>query len=142
MLRVYASIVYGAEALTSNVQAPAAFATAIFLYTVAGAVIGAPIYAIYRRRYGWHTIPWRLMNSLWLGMVMWLVNYYAILSWAQPLALRVLQYEGERRAYIPENVPGWVAAATHVTFVAVLLILQEPTEPARDDPRGDSLSTT
>ncbi|MBT3269481.1 hypothetical protein HN371_20220 [Candidatus Poribacteria bacterium] len=128
LLRVYATFHHGAEALRADVHAPAAIATSMFLYTATGALLGAPLYLVYRRWFGWHTAPWRALNAAWLGVVMWLVNYYAVLTWAQPLALRILRYEGERRPYITEHIPGWVAAVTHVTFVAVVLLLQEPTK--------------
>ena len=128
LLRVYATFRYGAEALGADMHAPATVGTSILLYSVTGAAIGAPLYLVYRRWFGWHTATWRVLNSVWLGVAMWLVNYYGVLSWAQPLALRALRYGGEPRPYIAEHIPGWVAAATHVTFVGVVLLLQGPTK--------------
>jgi hypothetical protein len=49
---------------------------------------------------------------------MWLVNFYGILSWLQPLIL------AEETSYIVANVPGWVAIATHVAFTETMLLLQ------------------
>lgn len=127
LLRVYATFLHGAEALTADMRAPEVFATSMFLYMGTGALVAAPLYLAYGRWLGWHGHAWRLGNAVWLGVAMWLVNYYVVLSWAQPVALRLVRYEGEPRAYITEHIPGWVAALTHVTFVAVVLLLQERT---------------
>jgi len=50
----------------------------------------------------------RLIACSVLAIAVWLLNFYAILAWLQPLLL------GGR--WIVELVPWWVAAATHLLF--------------------------
>jgi hypothetical protein len=52
----------------------------------------------------------RLLVGTLLGTVVWLVNYYLILSWLQPLL-----FGGN---WITDNalLPWWVALATHMVF--------------------------
>jgi hypothetical protein len=42
------------------------------------------------------------------GLAIWLINFYVLLSWIQPLI--------NGRAYILENIPWWVAAETHALY--------------------------
>jgi len=58
------------------------------------------------------------MTGLWLGIIMWLVNFYGILSWLQPLIL------GEPSSYIIQNIPWWIALLSHVAFTEIVLLLQ------------------
>jgi hypothetical protein len=52
-----------------------------------------------------------------LGLLVWVVNVYGILSWLQPLTC------GGR--WITDNsvLPWWVAAVTHVAFGLTMAIL-------------------
>ena len=50
-----------------------------------------------------------------LALGVWLVNFYGILSWLQPLLF------GGR--WIVEQIPWWVAALTHLVFGWTMLIV-------------------
>jgi hypothetical protein len=50
------------------------------------------------------------------GLVMWLVNFYLVIAWLQPLLVG--------QSYILELMPFWVAAATHVIYGLTLGLLQ------------------
>jgi hypothetical protein len=50
----------------------------------------------------------RLVVCSVLGLVIWLVNFYGILSWLQPLL-----FGGN---WIVASIPWWVAAVTHLVF--------------------------
>ena len=50
-----------------------------------------------------------------LSIVVWLVNFYGILSWLQPLL-----FGGN---WIVELIPPWVAALTHLVFGWTMVIV-------------------
>ncbi|MBI2951298.1 hypothetical protein HYY27_04345, partial [bacterium] len=56
-----------------------------------------------------------LLGAGW-GQVIWIVNFYLILSWLQPMRV------GE--ALILRMIPFWVAALTHVIYGLTLGLLQ------------------
>ena len=60
--------------------------------------------------------------GLVFGLLLWIGNFYLILSWLQPLV------SGD--AYIVENIPWWVAALTHICYG---LTLAAVTFPFRSD---------
>jgi hypothetical protein len=51
-----------------------------------------------------------------LGLAVWVVNFYGILSWLQPLL-----YSGN---WIVASIPWWVAALTHLVFGWTMLLVQ------------------
>ena len=50
-----------------------------------------------------------------LAIAVWLVNFYGVLSWLQPLLF------GGR--WIVDQIPWWVAALTHLVFGWTMLIV-------------------
>jgi len=122
LLRVYATFFMGAEALGDAANQGVTLFLALVLHSATGAVVGMPLYVLYHRRFAHHETMMRAINGLWLGLVMWLVNYYAILSWVQPMVLRWVAYDGDIQPYIIRNIPFWVAALTHIAFVEVVLL--------------------
>jgi hypothetical protein len=50
------------------------------------------------------------------GLAMWLVNFYLVIAWLQPLLVG--------RAYVLEMMPPGVAAATHLVYGLTLGVLQ------------------
>ncbi len=122
LLRVYATFFMGAEALGQTASLGVALFLALILHSATGAVVGMPLYLVYHRRFGHHETLIRAANAVWLGVVMWLANYYLLLSWFQPMVLRWIAYDGDIRPYIIQNIPLWVAALTHIAFVQVVLL--------------------
>jgi hypothetical protein len=116
LLRVYSTILGGAETYGSRQAVVIIFA--LGLHTATGAICGAPIHVFYSRFFMGQRPFTRLLTGLWLGVVMWLVNFYAILYWFQPFLL------GTEASYIVENTPPWVAALTHIAFTETVLLLQ------------------
>jgi hypothetical protein len=57
----------------------------------------------------------RLLVVSGLSLAVWLVNFYGILSWLQPLL-----FGGN---WIVELVPWWVAALTHLVFAWTMVII-------------------
>jgi len=122
LLRVYATFFMGAEALGQAANQGVTLFLALVLHSGTGAVVGMPLYLVYHRRFGHHETTMRAINGVWLGIVMWVVNYYLLLSWFQPMVLRWVAYDGEIQPYIIRNIPFWVAALTHIAFVEVVLL--------------------
>ncbi|MBI4602733.1 MAG: hypothetical protein HY721_12320 [Planctomycetes bacterium] len=116
LLRVYSTMLGGARTIES--AGPVILLFALGVHTLTGAVCGAPIHVVYSRFFMGQGLLKRLFTGLWLGAVMWLVNFYGVISWLQPLLL------GEETSYIVQNVPVWVAALTHVAFTEIVLLLQ------------------
>lgn len=80
------------------------------LYLFTGMLLGIPIYMALSRFASNASVMVRLLFGAVLGLIVWAINFYAILSWLQPLLFE--------KAYITsgEYLPPWVAAATHVVF--------------------------
>src|SRR5262245_22583887 len=86
------------------------------LYQSTGMVLGIPFHLVLSR-----FLPAASFGKRWLvlsgmGVALWLVNYYAILSWLQPLLF------GGR--WIVDDIPWWVAASTHLVFAWTMLLVQ------------------
>ena len=116
LLKVYSTILGGARTAGSAEAVVLIFALGV--HTLTGAVCGAPIHVVYSRFFTDQKLPQRLITGLVLGVVMWLVNFYGILSWFQPLIL------GEETSYIVQNIPAWVALLSHVAFTEAVVLLQ------------------
>jgi riboflavin transporter FmnP len=122
LLRVYATFFMGAEALGQAANQGVKLFLALVLHSATGAVVGMPLYLVYHRRFGGHETVTRAINGVWLGVVMWLVNYYPLLPWFQPVVLGWVACDGEIQPYIIRKLPFWVAALTHIAFVEVVLL--------------------
>jgi hypothetical protein len=92
---------------TAN-NGPLALAIGCCLYVGTGMVLGIPFQMIFSRFGAGKGIGWRLIVSSILGIAIWLVNYYLVLSWLQPLL-----FGGN---WIVEDIPVLVAAFTHLIF--------------------------
>ena len=80
------------------------------LYIGTGMVLGVLFHCVISMFAERRALSVRLLIGTLLGALVWLVNYYLILSWLQPLL-----FGGN---WITDNslLPWWVALATHVVF--------------------------
>lgn len=112
-LRVYGTVFLGARALTTE-DLNFFMLVAIVHFSI-GAIAGAVFHVLVNR-----FVPERAGLQIGLGalygLLMWVVNFYLILSWLQPRLV------GE--AYVLELMPAWVAALTHVIYGVTLGLLQ------------------
>jgi hypothetical protein len=70
------------------------------------------------------TLGAKLTACTVLALTVWTVNFYAVLSWFQPLVTG--------GSWIIDLVPWWVAAATHLIFGCVIALLSsQPIEPPK-----------
>jgi hypothetical protein len=120
LIRVYLTFPLGEKALLltegSKVYAVndgviLAFGCCLYLGT--GMLLGIPVYMALARFAADGGLLKRLVVAGAVSLVIWLINFYGILSWLQPLLIG-----GEPGNWItnPNYLPWWVAAATHLVF--------------------------
>ncbi len=99
------------------------------LYLATGMLLGVPFYVALTRLTQNSSVAMRYVVAAVLSLLVWLVNFYGILSWLQPAL-----FGGN---WIVEQVPPWVAAVTHLVFGMTIALLyplgqfvpyQRPTE--------------
>ena len=80
-------------------------------------VLGVPFQVIMARALPRGTMLQRLCLATVLGLLLWAVNFYLILSWLQRLL-----FHGDWITD-PAYLPPWVGAATHVVFAWTMVLL-------------------
>jgi hypothetical protein len=112
-LRVYGTFFLGSRALTTE-DLNFFMLVAVVHFSV-GAIAGAVFHVLVNR-----FVPDRAGLQIGLGvlygLVMWIVNFYLVIAWAQPRLV------GE--AYVLQLMPAWIAALTHVIYGLTLGLLQ------------------
>jgi hypothetical protein len=125
IIRVYLTFPLGETALLLNDPARAAFKTndgmiLVFgccLYLATGMLLGMPLHMALVRFAGTSTALARVGLASLLSLALWLVNFYLVLSWLQPLLF------GGNWITDPRYLPWWVAAATHLVFGWTMALL-------------------
>ncbi|MBI3860541.1 MAG: hypothetical protein HY290_01450 [Planctomycetia bacterium] len=92
-----------------------AFGCCLFLFT--GMLLGIPMQLAFAKLNGGSRLLKRLLIGAALGAGLWLFNFYAVLSWLQPLLF------GGDWIVNPQHLPPWVAAGTHVVFGLAMALL-------------------
>ena len=106
IIRVYLTFPLGEQALT--IDSGFVLAAGCCLYLGTGMIGGIPFHMILTRFYANASTPVRLLVATALGLGVWIINYYCLLAWLQPLLVG--------GSWIVDKVPPVVAAATHVVF--------------------------
>jgi len=114
LIRVYLTFPMAGQAL--HVEGGLLLALGCCLYLATGMVLGIPIHVILTRWFGVAPLAVRFAAATGLGLALWLINFYGILSWLQPLL-----FGG---SWIVEQTPWWVAALTHLVFAWTIWLLQ------------------
>jgi hypothetical protein len=113
VLRVYGTVFLGAKALTTD-DLNFFMLVAVVHFSV-GAVAGA-VFHVFVNRF----VPTGAARQIALGavygLVMWVVNFYAVIVWLQPRLV------GQN--YVLQLMPMWVAAGTHLVYGLTLGVLQ------------------
>jgi hypothetical protein len=145
LIRVYLTFPLGERALQLSSQGAGGahavgdgmiIALGCCLYLGTGMLLGAPIALALSRLDPKASVFARLLVGTIAALVIWGVNFYAVLAWLQPALC------GGRWIVDNHLLPWWVAAATHIVFgwtVALLYpivrpVPAEPTEPAEPQP--------
>lgn len=116
LVRVYLSFGLGERAL--ELPTGPAVALGCVLYLATGALLGSVVFLVLAGPLATWSLPRRALAAGVMGLGMWVLNAYALLSWVQPLLV------GE--AWIVDAIPWWLGAATHLVFVATVFLLGLP----------------
>ena len=113
LVRVYLTFPLGARAL--EIESGAVIALGCCLYLGTGAAFGSVFHWILSRFFAGRD-PWtKFFTASAMGLVLWIVNFYGFLSWAQPVL-----FGGQ---WIVSLVPFWVGALTHLVFAWTIVLL-------------------
>lgn len=106
LIRVYLTFPLGESAL--NLDSGFALAAGCCLYLATGIIGGIPFHLILTRYFEKSSFVTRFLVASVLGVGVWLINYYGILSWLQPAL-----FGGD---WIVREIPIYVAILTHLVF--------------------------
>lgn len=116
LINVYLTFPLGDRPLQPEFQQGLTLAIGCCLYLGTGMLLGIPFHLILTRWFGKAPLLNRLFVVSILALAVWIINFYAILSWLQPLL-----FQGR---WIVDLVPWWVAAATHLVFGWTMALVQ------------------
>jgi hypothetical protein len=116
LIRVYLTFPMGEQALDFNaVDNGLILSIGCCLYIATGMLYGMLFQIVLTRFTADSTLAVRFVVVSLLAIAVWLVNFYGVLSWLQPLLF------GGR--WIVEQIPWWVAAITHLVFGWTMLLV-------------------
>jgi hypothetical protein len=118
LIRVYLTFGMGERALLLQLKGGdegLALIVGIKLYIVTGMLLGIVFQLVLSRLADRDSLAKRLLIASGLGLVVWIVNYFLLLSWIQPLL-----FGGN---WIVREIPWWVAALTHLVFGWTMAVL-------------------
>lgn len=116
LIRVYLTFPMGERALDLNaINDGLTLAVGCCLYIATGMLYGILFQLVLTRFTANASLAVRFIVVSLLALGVWIVNFYGILSWLQPLLF------GGR--WIVEQIPWWVAAITHLVFGWTMLIV-------------------
>lgn len=125
LIRVYLTFPLGAKALEIASQQTDVYAigdgvilaVGCCLYLATGMLLGVPFFVALVRLTEGKSVGVRLAVATGLSLVLWVINFYGILSWLQPALI------GGNWIVDPAVLPTWVAAVTHLVFGWTLALL-------------------
>lgn len=118
LIQVYLTFPLGEKALSVEMDSGLALAVGCSLYIATGMLLGIPFHLLLTRFTGASpdvSLAKRLALATIFGLLLWLVNFYLILAWLQPLL-----FNGN---WIVEEIPWWVAAMTHLVFAWTMALV-------------------
>jgi len=110
LIQVYLTFGLGESALSPEFDTGMAMAIGCCLYIGTGMLLGIPFQMAIAKFFPDANLSVRLMFATALGLILWAVNFYLVLSWLQPALF------GGDWIVDPKILPPWVGAATHVVF--------------------------
>lgn len=113
LIRVYLTFPLGESALT--LDSGFALAAGCCLYLGTGMIGGIPFHMVLSRWFDRSPGLVRFLVTTVLAIGVWLINYYGVLAWLQPLLIG--------GNWIVEQVPVVVAVLTHLVFGWTLLLV-------------------
>ncbi|GIK15756.1 MAG: hypothetical protein BroJett003_07200 [Planctomycetota bacterium] len=113
LIQVYLTFPLGEKALALDDGFTLAAGCCLYLGT--GMIGGVPFHLILSRWFESAGLGKRFVVATGLSLGVWVVNFYGVLSWMQPLLIG--------GNWIVEQVPVYVAAATHLVFGWTMLLV-------------------
>ncbi len=114
LIRVYLTFPMGEKALTA--EEGVLLTVGCALYLVTGAIYGIAFHLVMSAFFARSSVVVRFVVASVLGLALWVVNFYLILSWLQPTLLG--------GNWILAMVPAWVAALTHLAFAWTMFVVE------------------
>lgn len=114
LIRVYLTFPMGERAL--HAQDGLVLTVGCILYLITGGLYGIAFHLVMSSVFADAGTGKRFLVGSMLGLGLWIVNFYLVLSWLQPLLLG--------GNWIITEVPFWVAALTHLAFAWTILACQ------------------
>ena len=87
------------------------------LYLATGMILGAPFFVALVRLTQSQSFAYRFVIATVLAVALWVINFWLILSWLQPLLF------GGNWITNSQYLPSWVALSTHLVFGWTLALL-------------------
>lgn len=112
LIRVYLTFGLGGRALDPAFDNGLALAMGCVLYIATGMLLGIVFHVVLTRYASTASLTGRLVWTTVLAIIVWLVNFYVLLSWIQPLLFGGNWITSTDPVYLP----WWVALATHLVF--------------------------
>ncbi len=112
LIRVYLTFGMGGRALDPAFDNGLALAMGCVLYIATGMLLGIVFQVVLSRWAEGASLLGRLAWASGIAVAIWLVNFYGLLSWLQP----VLFGGNWITSTDPVYLPWWVALATHLVF--------------------------
>ena len=110
LIRVYLTFGLGARALDPAFDNGLALAMGCVLYIATGMLLGIVFHVILTRYASTAGLGGRIAWATAIAVAIWLVNFYCLIAWLQPLLL------GGTWIIDNQELPWWVALATHLVF--------------------------
>lgn len=116
LISVYLTFPMGEEALHFDAkQNGFILAAGCGAYLLTGMFGGIPFHVILSRYFANDGFVKRFVVASIMGIGVWLINFYGIIRWAQPLLLN--------GNWILDNIPIYVAVSTHLVFAWTMLLV-------------------
>lgn len=112
LIKVYLTFGLGGRALDPALDSGLALAMGCVLYIATGMLLGIIFHVVLTRHAAGAGLFGRLAWASGIAVAVWLVNFYALLSWIQPLLFGGNWITSTDPVYLP----WWVALATHLVF--------------------------
>ncbi len=115
LIKIFMTFPMGGSALTSNSET--VLIIGIILYIVTGSFYGVIFEVIMARYFKTASKGSRVIAAMGIGVAIWIINFYGILSWLQPML-----FDGN---WILQMIPFWVALLTHLVFALTMVLIGE-----------------
>lgn len=112
LIRVYLTFPMGGRAL--EVEEAAVLTIGCVLYLLTGAVFGIFLHLVWTIYFAEASKAKKFLIATAMGIGLWILNFYLILSWLQPALL------GDN--WIVRLIPPWVGALTHLAYIWTMVL--------------------